>query len=185
MLSYLTKTGLLSADEIDDAMQQTRRIFLKKGDYLIREGEVCKQVGFVQKGSFRSFYHSSNRDEITYCFRFEGNFVTSYSSYLTGQPSNESIQALTDSELLTLPRSYVQQLENKSVGWLKLLKMLAESEFMEMERRVFVLQKESAEKRYEDLLRHHPELLQLVSLQHIASYLGITQRHLSRIRAAK
>jgi len=53
-----------------------------------------------------------------------------------------------------------------------------------MEKRIFLLQKESAETKYQDLLKHHPEYLNLIPLNYLASYLGITQRHLSRIRAA-
>lgn len=184
MKEFLESTGLLSSAEIEETMAHTKRLHFKKGDYLIREGEVCKQAGYVQTGCFRSFYHSSGREETTYCFRFAGSFVAAYSSFLTGEPTAECIQATMDSEILSLSKDYIIKLQEENRSWLKLMKELAEKEFIEMEKRIFVLQKESAEKRYENLLNNHPEYLQHIPLNYLASYLGITQRHLSRIRGS-
>ena len=74
---------------------------------------------------------------------------------------------------------------NKSVyieNWIKFLKIVAEQQYIELEKRIFQLQKNNAFERYSDLLKNHPEYLQNIPLQYLASYLGITQRHLSRIR---
>ena len=94
----------------------------------------------------------------------------------------ENIQALTRVELLTISRDEILKLENSSANWLRFSKLIAEQEYIKMEKRTFILQKESAEKRYEDLLTNEPQYLQLIQLSCLSSYLGITQRHLSRIR---
>ena len=133
-------------------------------------------------GLFRSFYYSSSEEEVTYCFTFSNSFVSAYSSFLSQTKTAENIQALTDIELLTISRDDIFKLERSSTNWLRFFKFIAEQEYIKMEKRIFILQKESAEKRYQDLIRNQPEYLQVIPLNYLSSYLGITQRYLSRIR---
>lgn len=178
---YLNQVSFLTEEDVN-LLQNVRSKTLKQGECFITEGNVCKEVAFVVKGVFRSFYHSSLEEDITYCFTSSGGFVSAYSSFLMGSPTIENIEALTDAELLIISRAEITRLEESNVNWLKFLKLIAEQEYLKMEKRIFILQKETAEKKYEDLLINQPDLLQLVPLQYISSYLGITQRHLSRIR---
>lgn len=182
MRDYLKSFGFLTDQEVDDFASQVSIRKIKKGDFFIKSGRTCQEVGFVQKGVFRSFYYSSSAEETTYCFTFSNSFVTAYSSFLTETPTAENIQALTDCEVLTVSRELVMKLEQTSTNWLRFFKFIAESEYVKMEQRIFQLQNESAEKRYLDLIAKQPEFLQTIPLGHLASYLGITQRHLSRIR---
>lgn len=182
MKSYLQSFNLLTDSEIEDFLGKVRSKSIKKGEFFIRQGSVCQEVAFVQAGALRSFYYSSTSEEVTYCFTFTHAFLSAYSSFLSQTETMENIQALTDVELLTVSREEILALEQSSTNWLRLFKLIAEQEYIQMEKRIFLLQKETAEKRYQDLLATQPELLQLVPLSHIASYLGITQRHLSRLR---
>lgn len=182
MKEYLQSFNLLTKEEIDSFESQVTCKHLKKGEYFIREGKICKEVAFVRQGVFRSYYHSSSGEEITYCFTFSNAFLTAYSSLLSQAETAENIQALTDVELYSISRTALLKLEASSPNWVKLLKLIAEEQYIKLEKRIFILQKETAEKRYEDLLNNQPELLQLIPLNYLASYLGITQRHLSRIR---
>ncbi|MBU2951396.1 Crp/Fnr family transcriptional regulator [Tamlana agarivorans] len=184
MRKYLETFGILTTDDIDLLEKKVIHKKLKKGDFLIKEGQICKEVGFVTSGLFRSFYYSSLEVEVTYCFTFSNTFVSAYSSFLSQNKTVENIQALTDTEILTISRHDILKLEESSTNWLKFFKLIAEQEYIKMEKRIFLLQKESAEKRYRDLLENHPEFLQLIPLNFLSSYLGITQRHLSRIRKA-
>jgi len=152
MRNYLQKFNLLTENEIDLFESKVRKKRLKKGDFFIKENRISKEVAFVVSGLFRSFYYSSSEEEVTYCFTFSNSFVSAYSSFLSQTKTIENIQALTDIELLTISREE------------------------------FLLQKESAEKKYKDLLLNQPEYLQSIPLNFLSSYLGITQRHLSRIR---
>jgi len=136
----------------------------------------------VKSGLFRSFYYSSVEEEVTYCFTFANSFVSAYSSLLSQTKTVENIQAIADVELFAISRAEILNLEQSSTNWLKFFKFMAEQEYIKLEKRVFLLQKESAQKRYEDLVINAPEYLQLIPLNYLASYLGITQRHLSRIR---
>ncbi len=182
MRNYLKSFNILSNDEIDLFESKATYKKLEKGDFFISEGKIGKEVAFVISGLFRSFYYSSSEEEVTYCFTFSNSFVSAYSSFLSQTKTPENIQALTDIELLIISRDDIIKLENSSSNWLKFFKFIAEQEYIKMEKRIFILQKESAEKRYQDLLTNDPEYLQLIPLNYLSSYLGITQRHLSRIR---
>jgi CRP-like cAMP-binding protein len=182
MEQYLRSFNVLTGQEIQTMLEAGRSRIIKKGEFLISEGQVCREVAFVKSGFFRSFCHTAGGDEITYCFTFAGSFVTAYSSFISGQKTIENVHALADAEVFSIPQKEIIRLENTSPNWLRLSKMNAEEEFMKMEKRVFQLLKENAENRYRDLVLNHPEYLQLIPLSQLASYLGITQRHLSRIR---
>ena len=182
MRNYLKSFNILSDDDIDLFESKVTYKKLEKGDFFITEGKTCKEVAFVTSGIFRSFYYSSSAEEVTYCFTFSNSFLSAYSSFLSQTKTVENIQGLTNIELLIISRNEILKLEKSSTNWLKFFKFIAEQEYIKMEKRIFILQKESAEKRYHDLLTNEPEYLQLIPLNYLASYLGITQRHLSRIR---
>ena len=93
------------------------------------------------------------------------------------------MQALTPAELWTIKKNMIDKLATNSLKWTKYLQMIAEEQYLELEKRVFQLQKETASQRYANLLKDHPDFIQQLPLQYLASYLGITQRHLSRIRS--
>ena len=179
---YIHQFGILTPEEIKALDQLTEEKQLQKGDYFITQGTTCKKIAFIQNGFFRSFYYSRTAEEVTYCFLSGNNFLTAYSSFINQSPTTENIQALTDATLYYIDRKDILQLEASSTNWLKLFKVMAEQEYIHLEKRIFLLQRESAETRYQQLLENHPEYLRAVPLQYIASYLGVTPRHLSRIR---
>lgn len=179
---FLQSFNLLTADQIDDFIQRCTSKTLNKSAYFIKEGEICKHVAFVLSGSLRSYYISDKDDEITYCITFPNNFMTAYSSYLTSHPSQENIQAMTQTELLILSKESADELVKEHPNWIHFLKTMAEHQYIELEKKIFQLQKSDATKRYADLVKNQPEYIQKIPLQYLASYLGISQRHLSRIR---
>ncbi|WP_420388267.1 Crp/Fnr family transcriptional regulator [Roseivirga sp.] len=182
LVSFLEQIQILDQKEIEQFVELTRIKTLNKGDYFVREGDICREIAFVNSGMLRSYYYSSTEEDITYCLTFKNAMASAYSSFITGKQTPENIQALTDVELLTISKNQILELEKQSHNWTTLFKHFAEQEYLKMEKRIFLLQKETAEKRYSDLLAHEPELLQAIPLNYLSSYLGITQRHLSRIR---
>ncbi len=179
---YLESFEILTDDEIETFIHLSTEKNLNKRDYFIREGETCKEVAFLLAGAFRSFYVSDKGEEITYCITFPNNFMTAYSSFITGYGTVENIQAITAVELLIIPKDKIEDLAMKNSNWVKFLKVVAEQQYIELEKRIFQLQKDNASQRYADLIKNQPEYIQKIPLQYLASYLGITQRHLSRIR---
>lgn len=182
MYESLKSLNILTESELQEITQLATNKFIPKGTIYLKEGEVCKEVAFVQSGLMRSYYFNSESEEVTYCFSFEKSFFTAYSSWISQSPSPENIQAITDTEILVIKREDAVRLQESSLNWQKFFRIQAEEAYINLENRIMVLQRESAEKRYEDLLKKHPEFLQQIPLNYLASYLGITQRHLSRIR---
>jgi CRP-like cAMP-binding protein len=179
---FLKSFNILTDIEIDDFVQLLTYKIFKKAEFFIKEGETCKQVAFVLTGSLRSYYTSDKDEEITYCITFPNSLMTAYSSFLTAQPTVENIQAITKTELLIIPKEKFEKLVQQNPNWVYFLKTIAEQQYIELEKRIFQLQKSDATKRYTDLMKNHPEYVQQIPLQYLASYLGISQRHLSRIR---
>ena len=182
MENLLRSYQLFSEAEIKSIVPYLRFRHLEKGDYLIKAGKICTELAFVQHGLLRSYYTKDDGEEITYCFTFENTLMTAYSSLITGLPSPENIQALMPTELWVLQKKDLEALAQQSINWVILQKRLAEQQYVELENRIFSYQKEKASKRYQDLLLAQPHYLQQIPLQYLASYLGITRRHLSRIR---
>jgi CRP-like cAMP-binding protein len=157
---------------------------LQKFDHFIKEGQVCHKIAFVFSGLIRSYYLSPKGEEMTYCILFPDVFITAYSSFLTQQPTRENMQMLSNAELLVVSKDELEKLTQRNPNWNLIFKAIAEQQYIELEKRIFQLQISDAATRYKDLLDSHPQYVQEIPLQYLASYLGITQRHLSRIRAA-
>lgn len=157
---------------------------LKKGDLLLVENQVCNEIVFIEKGILRSFFTNHKGDEITNCFAFENEFMASFASFITEEKAAENIQALADTELQILDRKALGKLYASSANWQEIGRELTEIEFVNLHKRMVSFQKLSGAQRYQELYQNHQKYLQLIPLQYLASYLGITPRHLSRIRKA-
>ncbi|HAY3549952.1 Crp/Fnr family transcriptional regulator [Elizabethkingia meningoseptica] len=179
---FFKQFGIFTTEEITELVPLFKARNLNKGDFFVREHEKHSEVAFVQSGIFRSFYTTAAGNDMTYCFRFPNEFVAAYSSFITGDKSTESIQAISPAAILVIEKSTINRLELENPKWSVFLKIMAEQQFLELEKRVFQLQRETSSQRYSNLLNNQPELVREIPLQYLASYLGITQRHLSRIR---
>ncbi|HTF81914.1 MAG TPA: Crp/Fnr family transcriptional regulator [Cytophagales bacterium] len=183
MEEHLKTYNILNNDEIRELSSSGIYKSFKKGDFLIKAGEVSKHLGFIHSGVFRTYYDTIEGNDTTYCLSFPNTFITAYSSYLAKEKSHLYIQALTDAELFVISKEALEHLTKKNMKWILFFKMITDTYYIALENRVFELQRENAETRYRNLMNNHPEYIQKVPLQYIASYLGITQRHLSRLRA--
>jgi CRP-like cAMP-binding protein len=157
------------------------RKFLKKGEFLSREGNVCEHVSFVNKGYFR-IYADVNGEEITNYFSFENTYATDYASFLTRKPSSENIVAMEDAEVLQLNYSNMQMLYDKVPSWQKFGRLMAEHVYLIAVERTKSLLYNSPEALYLKIMEEFPEIIERVPLQYIASFMGIQPESLSRIR---
>lgn len=180
--TYFQNFGIFTKEQINDFIGLTELRQLDKNELFAMEGKRSNEVAFIRSGLFRSYYTTGKGEDITYCFRFPGDLLASYSSYITGNPSVETLQALAPAELLVISKEHIKKLIDQHINWTIFEKVIAEQQYLELEQRIFQLQKNTAADRYRMLLEHHPEYLQQIPLQYLASYLGVTQRHLSRIR---
>ncbi|MGE8431054.1 Crp/Fnr family transcriptional regulator [Chryseobacterium joostei] len=179
---FFRSFNLFSESEIEEFLQLFELRKVNKNEYFIHEGERCREVAFIKSGIFRSFYLSDDGKDMTYCFRFPNTLMAAYSSFISGSLSKENMQAINDAELLVLKKESMDAIVQDDLNWTKFLKIIAEQEYLELENRFFQLQRDSASQRYTALLENYPDYIQKIPLQYLASYLGITQRHLSRIR---
>jgi CRP-like cAMP-binding protein len=181
MREFLSGLRIFNQDELDYFVSQFTQKKVKRGEFFIKEGETCKEVAFIETGIYRSYYSDDKGNENTFCFRFPNTFLAPYASFITGKPSYESQQAMTDAILWVASKTEIERFD--SSNFLRFLKSIAENEYLDLEDRFFQLQRDSAQERYLSLFKKQPELIRDIPLQYLASYLGITQRHLSRIRS--
>lgn len=180
--SFFNQFDLFSQEEITAFSPLFHSRTIPKNTFFIQEGEKCTSIAFIESGIFRSYYLTPQGDEVTYCFRFPNELLAPYSAFITGNPSIESIQAITSTTVTLISISDFKDLVSKNPKWEIFLKIIAEQNYLEMEHRIFQLQYTQAKEKYSLLLKKQPEYILAIPLQYLASYLGISQRHLSRIR---
>lgn len=180
--SFLQRYGILSMEEIEFIAGSLRVRKMKKGEFFIGEGLVSNEFALVRSGFFRHFIREVSGEEKNYCITFPNQIIASYSSLILGSESQESIEAITDAELLVLPFNFLELHLQHNINWLKFSKTVIKAEYVKLERRIFSLLNESPKQRYLELLNNKPYYIQQIPLKYLSSYLGISARHLARLR---
>ena len=153
----------------------------KKGENYIVPGQQENYVSFVNKGGFRYFVVSEDREQI--CdFIFENEYISEYGSFIKRTPANVYIQALEDSEVIKFHHDHVQEFYEKYPALQKFGRLIAEKFLLDIIDRSNALLFTSPEERYNELAVSNPQLLQRVPQYMIASFIGVTPEALSRIR---
>ena len=159
-------------------------IQVPKKHFLLKVGRICHNIYFIQKGLVRCFYIKDDR-EISSWFMKEGDVIISVDSFFNQTVSYESIQALEDCTLYYINYKDLQDAYNYFPEFNFIGRVLTEKYYMLSEHRLHSLRMQRAFEKYQYLLHHFPHLVQRVPSKSIASYLGITEETLSRIRAMK
>ncbi|CCH54687.1 putative transcriptional regulator, Crp/Fnr family [Fibrisoma limi BUZ 3] len=180
LVAFLGENGF-TTDQQEAIGRQFHRRELKKGDLFLQEGQISQQLGFVEKGLFH-YFCNRNGDEITSYTAGPGDFLVSLSSFLRQRPARETIRALTDSVVWAIHKRGFDQLRRDAPPFEAFYVGVLEEQIVCIEDSRFNLLTLTAEERYQKLLEEEPNLLQEVPLQYLASILGVTPRHLSRIR---
>lgn len=157
---------------------------LPKHTILLKANRVEQAIYFIRKGIVRA-YSEHEAGEITFWFGEEGETILSMRSYVEQQPSYEHIELLEDCELYKISTADLNRLYREDIEIANWGRKFAERELLKIERRMISRELLSAKQRYEQLMDRQASLLLRVPLKYIASYLGITQVSLSRIRGAK
>jgi len=155
----------------------------KKNDFYNKHKTVCKYLGFIIDGVFRSYIVDTKNGEEKNVFLYSSNqFVVSFKSFINQQPCDYHTQAMTDAVTLCINIEDLNRLYKTSHAWERFGRLLAQEAFnIVMERNEAFLFK-SPEERYLDLVNHYPDIFNNIPLYHISSYLGIQGPSLSRIR---
>ena len=154
----------------------------EKGICLTEEGIVESSINFVISGIIRLYYEKEDRD-ITINFGFPQSFISSYSSFLTQEPSKFMLQALTPCAVLVIPKADLEDIYKHTSCGQQLGRLFSEQFFLYLSERETSFMINSPTERYLDLFEEHPRLIQEIPLKFLASYIGITPQALSRIRA--
>jgi CRP-like cAMP-binding protein len=158
--------------------------FVEKNRDLQPIGHTCRTVYFINKGIARIYYYKDETD-ITESFAFENQLVVRYESLFTGRPSRKAIQVLEDTELVAIDAGRLFRLYDSHRDIERLFRKIFEAAHVDTINRIEGIQFHSAAERYHALLQEAPDIIRRVPLKYIASYLGITQVSLSRIRARR
>ncbi|MCE3227804.1 MAG: Crp/Fnr family transcriptional regulator [Bacteroidetes bacterium] len=161
-----------------------KELEFKKGTNIQSIGHTCRTIYFVKKGVVRIFYYKDAID-ITESFEFENAFVARAESLFTGKPSQKAIGAIEDTTMIAIDSNKLFRLFDSHSDLERLFRKIIEASYVSTVNRIESLQFNTAEERYKTLLKASPNVLKRIPLKFIASYLGITQVSLSRIRASK
>jgi len=172
----------LTTDEKTIVEKAFKLIEISKGELWVKEGKICDQVAFVQIGKLRVFYNDDSGNEVTCYFVTEDNFISSFTSFLTNTPTTENISAIEDGILRVISKTELEKLSVEIPKIQIFRRIIAENLFITMEKRIAMLQSQTANERYERMIKENPDIILSVPLQYTASFLGITPQHLSRLR---
>lgn len=184
LITYFNKYNTLSENAINAIAEICKPVNIKKNQDLQSIGHTCRTIYFIKKGVARIYYYKEDI-EITECFAFENAIIARVESLFTGKPSRKAIQMIEDSELIAISSAKLFDLYDTFPEIERLFRKIFESAYVDTVNRVESIQFHSAEERYNALLKESPNVLQRVPLKYIASYLGITQVSLSRIRGIR
>ena len=182
LLEHIKMFHPLSAEAQDALKECFEKYILSKNDYLIKEGQISRYMYFLESGALRGYYNVDGK-EITHWFAFENDFVTSFHSFITNQPAVENIQLIESAVLWRISKEQLQNLYNQHHEIERLVRIAYEKYYIKLEERYVNAQFKTAKELYNNLLQQRPHILERVPLGYIASYLGISQETLSRIRS--
>ena len=162
-----------------------RRIPVSKKEILLRQGNVCKHIYFVNDGALRAHYTDKNDRETTIMFGVADWWITDMYSFLNQQPALMSLEALENSEVLELSKTDLDRLYIEVPKFERFFRIIIQNAYVREQVRVIHNLSMTAEERYEVFIQKYPHIVQRVTQKQIASYLGITPEFLSTIRARK
>lgn len=157
------------------------RVECKRGEILFPIGKVCRKLYILESGSAKQFRYNEDGSEHISWFNFEGDLVTSYSSFILDKPSEEGVIALEDCQFLSLSRETCCELAEKYHAIETFFRKMLGVYYIESDKRLFFLQAMSARQKYEHIKKHNPHFLQRLSQKELSSFLGISRETLSRI----
>jgi CRP-like cAMP-binding protein len=177
-IEYVLQFGNLNKQQIDFITSKGKEVHLKKDEYFAEAGKVLKQVGFILDGVLRICYYNNKGEEITKIFIEEKHLLFS----LNNVPSTEYIQAATNSKLLVFSNDDWKEIYDTVMVWESIIQKIVNKSLAQKLAKVSPLVSQDATTRYLEFLEKYPNLVNRIPLSYIASYLGITQQSLSRIR---
>jgi CRP-like cAMP-binding protein len=184
LINFLQSTGLVSATAATGIASRFELRSFAKNEFILREGKICDDYIFLVEGFMRSWATDIEGNEVTTNFYSPNNLVFEVNSFFNRTRSRENIQALTHCECLRINYEELNNLFHGMPEFRDFGRSVLVKGFTTLKGRMLSMITETAEERYVHLLAANPEIFQHAPLKTIASYLGITDTSLSRIRAS-
>jgi CRP-like cAMP-binding protein len=171
----------LTAEEEEQIKSYLTPKKLRKKQYLLQEGDVCKMIAFVEKGVLRE-YLADDRGEHIIQFALEGWTISDLFSFLTGEPATYNIDALENSEVIIISKAAHEELLRTQPKYETYMRLLITNAYIALQKRLTSVISTPADDQYEAFTQMYPDIVQRVPQHMIASYMGLTPETLSRVR---
>ncbi|BDD09491.1 cAMP-binding protein [Fulvitalea axinellae] len=180
---FLHSIASLNLSEKKHLVNSISEITVNKSEILVEAGKVSDKLFYVESGLLRTFHIDDNGSESTSNFAIEGDFFGVYESFYGNITSTESIQAVFNSKVKIIHKSAIEALYEKGEVWQVLGRRFVEFMFIDSQWRLSTFQRLDAKQRYQLIIEACPLYAQRIPQQYLATYLGITPRHLTRLRS--
>jgi CRP-like cAMP-binding protein len=185
ILSNVAKHIDLDKQEASRFTAMLQKVSVSKKDIILKQGDVCKHIYFVNDGALRAYYVDKHDKETTIMFGISDWWITDMYSFLNQQPALMNLEALESSEVLELSKVNLDKLYIDMPKFERFFRIIIQNAYVREQVRVIHNLSMTAEERYEVFLQKYPHIVQRVTQKQIASYLGITPEFLSTIRARR
>jgi CRP-like cAMP-binding protein len=182
ILQNVSKHVTLSEEEIKIFASLLLVKKLRKRQYLLQAGDICRYESFVTKGLLKAYTVDDQGDEHILMFGLEDWWISDLYSFLSESPSTMNIEALEDCELICIEKPALESLYQQIPKFERLMRILFQNAFVAQQQRILAAISQSAEERYASFIKKYPTLEQRIPQTLIASYLGMKPETLSRIR---
>jgi CRP-like cAMP-binding protein len=183
--NWLKDIANVTDEELDFITEITETVSLKANEVILKQGQVSNKMGLLLQGSTRTYFTDTEGNEKVVAFAFEGQPLIVLDSFMNQTPSSISSETMEPCVIIGTDYKRFSSFINKFPRYNTVLINALTQWFAEGKDRMEYLNKNSAKERYESMCKLHPKIIERVPLMYIASYLGITQHTLSRIRAKK
>jgi CRP-like cAMP-binding protein len=182
LISFLRNTNLVSPSVANEIAAQFEHKMISRNQFQLTSGQICDEYLFIEKGYMRAFAYDTESNDVTTNFYSPGQIVFEVSSFFNRTRSKENILAQTDCEGWYITYKQLNDLFHTLPEFREFGRSILVKGFSQLKTRMLSMITETAEERYEQLLLSRPEIFQHASLKNIATYLGVTDTSLSRIR---
>lgn len=182
LLKHLQETVLFSNDDMSKLIPFFEPTIVRRKAYLFRQGEICRHVGFVNRGCLRYFFTDEKANELILYFALEEWWIGDLNSFYMNEPSPNCLQALEECELFLFSLTSFEGARKAIAAFDEFITIKHRKAYTAAQQKSFEARAATSEEKYVKLLNTSPGILQRVPQHYIASYLGITPESLSRIR---